>query len=776
MNVRTLPLLACLSLAGAMPVLAQDLPDQMYFTPDGHRIRSGGLPSAGLYQKDLIRTVDLTFTQSNYWSLLTTNYNSNIDLAATMVVDGVTYNGVGVQFKGQTSYSMLPGTSQKKSFGVSMDFTHDSLDLMGYQTLNFNNAFEDPSFLREVVYLELIRDHVPAAQANFIHLNINGASWGLYPNVQQINSDFVKQWWFSNDGILWRADRPTGMGSPGWGDGTAAFNNLGPDTTTYKTYYTLKRSEQVQPWDKLVLTCQKLNLLPSGQLADSIDKYIDLDRTLWFLASEIAFSDDDSYVYKGKMDYYHYWDVETGRMTPQEFDGNSVMKNNAVNWSPFYHADNANYPLLNKLLVVPSIRQRYLAHMRTIISEKMQSSNFNALIADYNALINAEVQADPKKLYTYTAYTNELTYLQNFITNRRNNLLANSEVAQVAPVISNTYHSVNGTQWQAPVQTDSPLVRTTVTSTNGISSVTLYYSNGLYGRFSKMPMYDDGAHDDGAAGDGVYAANLPASNAASYMRYYVQAAANNAALSVSYDPVGAEHDTYVYQVTYTLMTNPPVRINELMAQNTVTVMDNYGEYSDWVELFNTTGSNVDLSGGWLSDELGDIYKWQFPEGSVIPGNGYMIVWADDDGSQGDNHAGFKLTASGEQVWLTAANGEVMDQITFGEQVSDQGFARVPNGTGPFVIQEPTFNANNNTVAVVEEIGNTIHFAAFPNPVRDQVTLTTDAPVQVVVYDALARRVWEGRVVGRTTIDAFSWDAGSYTVRHEAGAIKLLVTH
>ncbi|MBP7407998.1 MAG: T9SS type A sorting domain-containing protein, partial [Flavobacteriales bacterium] len=171
-----------------------------------------------------------------------------------------------------------------------------------------------------------------------------------------------------------------------------------------------------------------------------------------------------------------------------------------------------------------------------------------------------------------------------------------------------------------------------------------------------------------------------------------------------------------------------------------------------------------------------IYKWQFPEGSVIPGNGYMIVWADDDGSQGDNHAGFKLTASGEQVWLTAANGEVMDQITFGEQVSDQGFARVPNGTGPFVIQEPTFNANNNTVAVVEEIGNTIHFAAFPNPVRDQVTLTTDAPVQVVVYDALARRVWEGRVVGRTAIDASSWGAGSYTVRHDAGAIKLLVTH
>ena len=650
---------------------------------------------------------------------------------------------------------------------------------MGYSTLNFNNAFEDASFLREVVYLELIRDHVPAAQANFVHLNINGASWGIYPNVQQVNGDMVKEWWFSNDGILWRADRPSGTGGGpgggGWGDGTAAFNYLGADTTTYKTYYTLKRSEQTNPWDKLVLTCQKLNQLPAAQLADSIDKYIDLDRTLWFLASEIAFSDDDSYVYKGKMDYYHYWDAETGRMTPQEFDGNSVMKTNAVNWSPFYHADNVNYPLLNRLLAVPSIRQRYLAHMRTLIEEKMQSNTFNALIAEYNTLINAEVQADPKKLYTYAAYQTELNTLQTFITNRRNNLTANSEVAQVAPTISNTHHSVNDVQWAQPVEGQTPVVRTTVTSTNGISSVSLYYSNALYGRFSKLPMYDDGAHNDGAAGDGVYAANLPSATSASYMRYYVEAAANNAALSVKYDPAGAEHDTYVYQVTYTLMENPPVRINEIMAQNTNTVADNFGEYGDWIELFNTTNVDVDLSGGWLSDELGNIYKWQFPEGSVIGANGYMIIWADDDASQGDNHADFKLSLDGEQVWLTAPSGEVMDQVTYGQQESDMGYARVPNGTGPFIIQGPTFNANNNSTAAVDELDRRIHFAAYPNPVNEQLTMVTDVPTRVTVLDALARTVWTGNVNGRTSIDASAWEAGSYTVRYASGAIKLVVT-
>jgi len=68
-----------------------------------------------------------------------------------------------------------------------------------------------------------------------------------------------------------------------------------------------------------------------------LKNYFDLDRTLWHLATEIAFCHDDSYVYKGKMDYYLYHKVETGRMTPIECDGNSAFETPFVTtWSPFY--------------------------------------------------------------------------------------------------------------------------------------------------------------------------------------------------------------------------------------------------------------------------------------------------------------------------------------------------------------------------------------------------------------------------------------------------------
>ncbi|HEY0977931.1 MAG TPA: CotH kinase family protein [Flavobacteriales bacterium] len=775
-----LPFLAILC---PLLLAAQDLPSEFHYSDDGHRLKIGGAPSTGFYQKDLIRTIDLNFPQSNYWTLLTQNYASETNLLASMTCEGTTYDSIGVRFKGNTSYMMLPSGSEKKSFNVTLDHVIDGQNIMGYETLNLNNAFEDASFLREVLYLELIRDHIPAAKANFVHLNINGASWGLYPNVQQLNSQYSKEWFFSNNGTMWRADRPDGQsgggpggGGPSWGDGTAALNYLGSDTASYQTYYTLKRTEQVQPWDALVTVCDKLNNGTSATLEDSLPKYLDVDRTLWFLASEIAFGDDDSYVYKGKMDYYLYWDEETRRMTPLEFDGNSCMKTNTTNWGPFYHANDADYPLLARMLSVPAWRQRYLAHLRTIIAEKLQSTTFNALVAEYDALIDAEVLADPKKLYTYNAFNNELTVLQNWITSRRNYLNSNTEVAQTAPVIASVEHRVDGTAWAAPQPNAGVDVVASVTSTTGISAVNLYYSNSLYGNFTAMPMYDDGAHNDGAAGDGLYGAALPGGAAMSWIRYYVEAVAANAALSASYSPVGAEHDVYIYQVAFNSVTEPAVRINELMAQNTSTVTDPQGQYEDWIELFNTTSASVDLSGYGLSDDGTDPFKWTIPSGINIGANGYLVLWADEDIDDGWSHADFKLSASGEELWLTNPAGEVVDQVIFGPQQADLGYARIPNGSGPFVIQAPTFSANNEqSTALAESTGTEIP-VIFPNPASTQLMIRTRTAQDIRIMDATGRTVWAAQVNGTETIDPGMWSNGTYFVRHASGTSKLVVMH
>ena len=759
------------------PSFGQDLPAEMYLDPANHQLLTGGQPSTGLYAKQTIRALDLQFSQPNYWTLLTQNYNSQTDLSATLTVEGVTYDSVGVRFKGQTSYSMLPQGAQKKSFNLTMDHAIEDQDLLGYETLNLNNAFQDASFLREVVYLDLIRDHIPAAKANFVHLNINGESWGIYPNVQQLNSDFLREWFFSNDGSLWRADRPSGSGGGpgggGWGDGTAALNYLGPDTTTYKQYYTLKRSELENPWDDLVRVCQKLEQVPLAALEDSLRNHLDIDRTLWYLASEIAFGDDDGYVYKGKMDYYLYFDPETERMTPLEYDGNSVMKSNTTSWGPFYHAENANYPLLNRMLAVPSMRQRYLAHMRTIIQEKMQSASFNELLSGYSSLIDAEVQADPKKLYTYAAFNSELNVLQNFITNRRNSLTANTEVAQTAPSITSVSHRVNEVEWADPLPGEG--VSVTATVTGATSRVDLFYCHGTYGKFTKVELYDDGAHGDGGAGDGVFGGLIPAAPALTRVRYYIMATSSNTAQSVAFAPPGAEHDVYTYLVQVEFAVDPAVRINEVMAQNTAGTQDENGQYEDWIELYNNGTEPFDLSDGWLSDDGNNVFKWRIPAGTVIAPNAYLVFWADEDQEDGLLHTNFKLSASGEEVWLSAASGLILDHHTFGEQTANTALARIPNGTGPFVQQAPTFAANNETMTAIAspEMGT---LGVHPNPVNDRFTITVDQRTDVVIHDALQRVVWSGTISGTMTIGTELWSAGTYFLRSTTHSSKLVVVH
>ena len=246
----------------------------------------------------------------------------------------------------------------------------------------------------------------PRLKPNFSKLYINGENWGLYPNVQQVNKDLYSDWFTSNNGVSWRAQGVQGGGGPGpggpnWGDGTTALNDLGSNPTTYQTYYVMKFSDYTNPWDHLVTLCDKINNTPLVDLEDTLRVYMDLDRTIWFLASEIVFTDDDSYVYKGKQDYYVWIEQETGQAVPMEFDGNSPMAmNKATSWSPFYNAQKVNYPLLNRLLQVPSIRQRYLAHMRTIIAEELDQTTFDDRLDYYVSQIDTVIQNDTKKIYT----------------------------------------------------------------------------------------------------------------------------------------------------------------------------------------------------------------------------------------------------------------------------------------------------------------------------------------------------------------------------------------
>jgi len=163
-----------------------------------------------------------------------------------------------------------------------------------------------------------------------------------------------------------------------------------------------------------------------------------------------------------------------------------------------------------------------------------------------------------------------------------------------------------------------------------------------------------------------------------------------------------------------------VVINEFMADNdTLTqITDEANQYDDWIELYNNTNQAVNLSGYHLSDNGNNLDKWTFPANTAIGPNGYLIVWADDDASQGPLHATFKLGKDGETIYLTDQLEGHVDSIEFGEQDANISMARIPNGTGSFIQQAPTFGYNNDGTMSVNTPANDAAFKLYPNPVTE----------------------------------------------------------
>ena len=661
------------------------------------------LQTLGLYDTNLLRTITITYTQATltaFTQQLTSarTYSTNVYCPQIRLDNGATNLSVGARFKGNTSFT---GAGAKKSVNVELDYLVTNANVMGYSTLNLNNAQGDETIMRETMYFTLMSQYCCSPKACLAKLYFNTSYRGVYSLAQQENSELIGEYFPSNNGDRWRTPNSPTV------SGIYAFGYRGnTNISTYATAnsYDLRTDNAASTnisWARLIHAIDILNNTPTNTVRDAAENVFAVDNWLWFLAIENLFVDDDSYFNKGA-DYSFYYEVESGRIHPVEHDGNesfaAAMSLNAT-LSPISGYDNVNRPLLYKFLNNNELRQRYLAHMRTVVEEYFNPTFMTSLINGLHALSVDAIIADPLKSYSMITYTNDLVALKTYVTNRYNFMRTNSEMAWVRPNI-NSVTGPTATVYATNVPTVTANVTSFVTATNqsGVGSVWLYFRDKSYGQFTVRQMFDDGAHGDGTPGDNLFGAvttNYPAGNK---IHYYVEARATNTAQAARFSPARAEIEPWNYSISLTVATNTSVVINEFMASNASTLADPQGEFDDWVELRNLTGSTVNLTGLYLTDEPSNPRKWPFPSGTTIAANGYLLVWADEDGLATPGlHANFKLSGSGEQIYLIdtdANNNQVLDAITFGAQTTDVSFGRTAADADVWSTMIPTPNAVN----------------------------------------------------------------------------------
>ncbi len=141
-----------------------------------------------------------------------------------------------------------------------------------------------------------------------------------------------------------------------------------------------------------------------------------------------------------------------------------------------------------------------------------------------------------------------------------------------------------------------------------------------------------------------------------------------------------------------------VFINEFVASNSSGFADpDFDKTGDWIELYNSSNQSVDISAYYLTDNLNQHDKWQFPFGTQIQANGYILIWA--DGQDSGLHTNFKLTKIGEELGLYNAQGEMIDSVVYTYQQTDISFGRKTDGSMDWAyFKTPTPDSENSETA------------------------------------------------------------------------------
>ncbi|MEX2218817.1 MAG: CotH kinase family protein [Phycisphaerales bacterium] len=242
-------------------------------------------PKAELYDPGVLRTIFFEFESEDWEAELADFYNTDVEVPATMTVDGVKYPGVGVHFRGASSFFMVPA-GHKRSLNVSVDFTDSGQRLRGYRTLNLLNLAGDPSFLSTVLYSALAREHIAAPRANHVRVVINGESWGVYTSVQQFDKTFLTENFGTDKGARWKV-----KGSPG---GSSGLDFIGENIEDYKRRYEMK-SGGAKDWADLLELCRTLSTTPIDELEEALRGRLDVEGALWFLALDAGLANSDGY-------------------------------------------------------------------------------------------------------------------------------------------------------------------------------------------------------------------------------------------------------------------------------------------------------------------------------------------------------------------------------------------------------------------------------------------------------------------------------------------------
>ena len=724
------------------------------------------LPDGELYIKNVVPRVDILINPDTL-NWIYDNVESDREFHAVFVYDNGnvhdTIHETGFRLRGNTSRY-----SAKKSFKISFNTWVPGQKYQGVEKMNLNGEHNDPSIVRARLYWDILnRSDLAGPRANHVQVFINGNYYGLYLNVEHIDEEFADAHFGNNDGNLYKCLWPADL----------TYRGSNPDEYKYmsgdRRTYELKTNEEADDYTDIAGFIDILNNTPIDDLPCALEGVFNVQDYLKIAAVDVLTANWDGYIFN-KNNFYLYHNTATGlfEYIPYDTDNTFGIDWFGIDWASrnIYEWSNSGEqrPLYTRLMQVPEYRAWYTWYIRQIISEVTGNPEFLNTIPALKNQLDDYVATDPYYPldygYTLESFITSFTAgtgahvpvgILPYIQTRNSIALSQADNSDASPVLKYIRHNSPGSS--------ENMIVTAWAEDAGLNSVILGFRINS-GAWQQTGMHDDGLDGDAVAGDHTYTAGIPGMPGNTLVEFTVQASDNSQ--QTTSKPCNPVQYTIPSGNAYGLF------INEFMASNSTTITDDFGEYEDWIELYNGGSASVWLGDKYLSDNLANPSKWALPDISLDAG-GFLLVWADDQPEQGPLHTNYKLDKDLEEIGLfdnEASGYALLDGLTYSVQSTDISMGRITDGSAEWKLFDVATPGSSNSLVTIEERPLT-KLNIWPNPVNDGIIYLTER-INFSIYDLTGRRL--STYINSNRADISLLKPGLYLVVAEDGTTSRLV--
>lgn len=383
---------------------------------------SAQVPGSNIFNSGDIHEVRINMSQENYWdSLLYYKEEGDVDGEYTFMVCSVEFNrlridSVGIRLKGNSSFG---GHSLKKSIKLKFNKYVSGQKLDGLKKFNLNNNFNDPTLMREKLFLDVLQENgVYAPRCCYAKVFINDVYWGLYTLVDHIDKVFLLSNFNSKSGNLYKGD--------GFSWEPCANLAYHHDPLEYRNCYKKETNEEINDWSDLEDLINIVNHTPIVDYYQTVRLVLNTESFINAWASNIVFVNVDSYVETGH-NYYTYHNPVSGKFEWITWDVNEAfgLWNVGMPLDQLYHLDifylpenpQFNRPLTYNMLEEPSFRKIYLDKVYDLVLHVFNPDNLFPRIDSLYASIREAVHMDLNKIIgndLFEENINHDVYIQDY--------------------------------------------------------------------------------------------------------------------------------------------------------------------------------------------------------------------------------------------------------------------------------------------------------------------------------------------------------------------------